>query len=58
MIQPFLDYASNAWHPNFYKNLKTRLQTAQNKCITFCLKLGNKKCITVACQLIWYVIME
>ena len=47
MMQPFLDYASNAWHTNFYKNLKTRLQAAQNKCIRFCLKLGDKNSITV-----------
>ena len=28
------------------KNLKTRLQAAQNKCIWFCLKLGDRKSIT------------
>ena len=28
MIQPFFDYACNAWYPNLNKNLKTRLQTA------------------------------
>ena len=47
MIQPFFDYACNAWYHNLNKNLKTRLQAAQNKCITFCLKLGNRKSITV-----------
>ena len=47
MIQPFFDYACNAWYPNLNKNLKTRLQTAQNKCIRFCLKLGDRKSITV-----------
>ena len=47
MIQPFFDYACNAWYPNLNKNLKTRLQAAQNKCIRFCLKLGDRKSITV-----------
>ena len=43
MIQPFFDYACNAWYPNLNKNLKTRLQAAQNKCIRFCLEQGDKK---------------
>ena len=47
MIQPFFDYACNAWYPNLNKNLKTRLEAAQNKCIRFCLKLGDRKSITV-----------
>ena len=47
MIQPFFDYACNAWYPNLNKNLKTRLQAAQNKCIRFCLKLGGRKSIRV-----------
>ena len=47
MIQPFFDYACNAWYPNLNKNLKTRLEAAQNKCIRFCLKLGDGKSITV-----------
>ena len=38
MIQPFFDYACNAWYPNLNKNLKTRLQAAQNKCVRFCRK--------------------
>ena len=46
MIQPFFDYACNAWYPNL-KNLKTRLQAAQDKCIRFCLKLGDKTSVTV-----------
>ena len=29
------------------KNLKMFLQAAQNKCIRFCLKLGNRKSFTV-----------
>ena len=47
MIQPFFDYACNAWYPNLNKNLKKRLQAAQNKCIRFCLKLGDRKSISV-----------
>ena len=46
MIQPFFDYACNAWYPNLNKKLKKRLQAAQNKCIRFCLKLGDRKSIT------------
>ena len=45
MIQPFFDYACNAWYPNLNKKLKTRLQAAQNKCIRFCLKPGDSKSI-------------
>ena len=45
MIQPFFDYACNAWYPNLNKNLKKRLQAAQNKCIRFCLKLGDRTSI-------------
>ena len=45
MIQPFFDYACNAWYPNLNKKLKKRLQAAQNKCIRFCLKLGDRKSI-------------
>ena len=40
MIQPFFDYGCNAWYPNLNKNLKKRLEAAENKCIRFCLKLG------------------
>ena len=47
MIQPFFDYACNAWYPNLNKNLKTRLQAAQNKCIRFCLKLGHSTSIKI-----------
>ena len=37
MVQPFFDYACNAWYPNINRNL----QAAQNKCIRFCMKLDN-----------------
>ena len=42
MIKPFFDYACNTWYPNINKKLKTCLQTAQNKCIRFCLKLDDR----------------
>ena len=45
MIQPFFDYACNAWYPNINKKLKMRLQAAQNKCIRFCLKLNGRSSI-------------
>ena len=46
MIQLFFNYACNAWYPNLNKNLTTRLQVAENKCIRFCLKLSDRKRIT------------
>ena len=46
MIQPFFDCACNTCYPNLNKNLKTHLQAAQNKCIRFCLKRGNRQSIT------------
>ena len=42
LIQPFFDYACNAWYPGVNKNLKTRLQAAQNKYIRFCFELNDK----------------
>ena len=45
MIQPFFDYACNAWYPNINKNLNMRLQAAQNKCIRFCLKQNDRSSI-------------
>ena len=47
MIQTFFEYECNASKPSINKKLKMRLQAAQNKCIRFCLKLGDKKSITV-----------
>ena len=40
--QPFFVYARNTWYPNLNKNLKNCLQAAQNRCIRFCLKLGDR----------------
>ena len=45
MIQPFFDYACNAWYPNINKKLKIGLQAAQNKCIKFCLKSNDRSSI-------------
>ena len=45
MIQPFFDYACNACYINMNKKLKFHLQAAQNKCITFCLKLNARSSI-------------
>lgn len=43
LIQPNFDYACSAWYPNLSKKLKNKLQIAQNKCIRFCLFLGNRE---------------
>ena len=42
LIQPHFDYACSAWYPNLNKKLSKKLQTTQNKCIRFCLQLGNR----------------
>ena len=42
LIQPHLDYACSAWYQNLTQKLQKKLQTSQNKCIRFCLKLGNR----------------
>ena len=42
LIQPHYDYACSAWYPNLKKRLSKKIQTSQNKCIRFCLKLGNR----------------
>ena len=41
------DYACNTWYPNLNKDIKTRLQAAQNECIRFYLKLGDRKSVTI-----------
>ena len=43
IIQPHFDYACSAWYPNLKKAIKSKLQTAQNKCIRFCLLLNSRK---------------
>ena len=47
LIQPHFDYACSAWYPNLNKNLTKKIQTAQNKCIRFCLGLENRDHIGV-----------
>ena len=47
LIQPHFDFACSVWLPNLNKNIKNKLQTAQNKCIRFCLQLGNRSHIGV-----------
>ena len=42
LIQHHFDYACSAWHPNFNKRLKSKLQILQYKCIQFCLNLNNR----------------
>ena len=39
LIQPHFDYECSSWFPLLKKNLKLKLQKAQNKCICFCLNL-------------------
>ena len=31
-----------AWYPNLNKGLKKKVQTSQNKCVRFCLNMGNR----------------
>ena len=42
LIQPHFDFACSAWYPNLNQKLSEKLQTAQNKCIRYCLQLGNR----------------
>ena len=42
LIQPSFDYVCSSWYANLTKRLKLRLQATQNKCIRFCLRLGNR----------------
>ena len=43
LIQSHFDYACSAWYPNLSKKLKHRIQTTQNKCMRFCLRLDKLK---------------
>ena len=43
LIQPHFDFACSAWYPNLTQSLKNKLQIAQNKCIRYCLFLGNRE---------------
>ena len=42
LIQPHFDYACSAWYQNLNQKLLKKMQTTQNKCIHFCLQLGNR----------------
>ena len=41
IIQPHFDYSCLTWYSNLTKALKNNIQVIQNKCIRFCLNLGN-----------------
>ena len=43
LIQPHFDYPCSAWYPNLTNKLKHRIQTTQNKCMRFCLRLDKLK---------------
>ena len=47
LIQPHFDYACTAWYPNLNKRMIKGIQIAQNKCIRFCLGIGNREHIGV-----------
>ena len=42
LIQSHFDYACSAWYPNPNKKFKSKLQSAQNKCIRNCFQLDNR----------------
>ena len=46
LIQPHFDSTCSAWYPNLTKKLKHRIQTIQNKCMRFCLRLDKLKHIS------------
>ena len=48
LIQLHFDYASSAWYQNLHKKLSDKLQICQNKCIRFCLSLGNRSHIGIS----------
>ena len=47
LIQPRFDYASSTWYPNLQNKFSDKLQVCQNKCIRFCLSLGNRSHIGI-----------
>ena len=60
LVQPHFDYACSAWYPNLTQSLSKKLQITQNKCIRFCLQLGNRSHIgtTEFKQINWLPINE
>ena len=51
LIQPHFDYGCSSWFPLLKKNLKLKLQKAQNKCICFCLNLLPRSHLTLGNKL-------
>ena len=48
LIQPHFDFANLAWYTNLNKKLRKKLQAGQNKCVRFCLGMGNRDHIGAA----------
>ena len=42
LIQPHFELASPAWYPCLTKKFRKKIQVAQNKCIRFCLSVGER----------------
>ena len=42
LIQPNFDYVCSTWYPTLNQKLKDKLQASQNKCIKFCLSMGQR----------------
>ena len=42
LLQPHFDFACLAWYPCLNRKFKKKIQVAQNKCIRYCLNLGNR----------------
>ena len=42
LIQPHFDFACCAWYPNLSMSLKNKLQTAENACIKFYLRMERR----------------
>ena len=42
LIQPHYDFACCSWYSNLSMSLKTKLQSTQNSCIRYCLRLKDK----------------
>ena len=47
ITQLHFDYACSAWYPNLNKKFESKLQTIQNKCIRFCLRLDTRSHIGI-----------
>ena len=41
LIHAHFDYLSSAWYPNITQKMTNKIQTMQNKCIRYCLQLGE-----------------